>query len=129
MSDTFLFLPTLSWYLQAPSTVESASIFNFRNAALSRLMALEIFRLKPPFPTNIPTNTASKASSEVASTASGAAGVGAGSSSGRSNATPKKTIVFYRRHSNTTLHGRSMPLDHEEQLFQVRGLFTEYHHR
>lgn len=39
---------SFSFFCQVVAPVASASVFNLRTAALSRLMALEVYRLKPP---------------------------------------------------------------------------------
>jgi hypothetical protein len=123
-----------------PPLIDGATIFNLRNSALSRLMALEIARLKPrrpPPPSLLPPHSDALDLTDTSITSIATTTPLPATTSTPQTQTQTQTqaqspllrvrrvrrrvpkIVFYRRWSATTLHGRTMSLEHEEHLFQV----------
>jgi len=102
--------------------VDSASVFNLRNPHLSRLMALEVARLKPKAaPVSAPHELGPGFEGSIARTPpsrGGSVGSGGGNAS-LAAAGRQRSIVFYRRHSNGTQHGRTMDLAHEAILYKT----------
>jgi hypothetical protein len=90
----------------------------------SQHMAMELMRLRPRNDADAPP-AHPETTGEAAEPAAAAAGAGAGNATGapgantRAGRPPRRFIVFYRRQSSGTMHGRTMDLAHEEHLFGI----------
>ena len=129
-------LPAVQLVRRAPHT----SVWELRNPALFRVLALEVDRLRPALhavpahlkPSSpLPSRRTSRSTGAAAAAGGFDAATGGqrralrayketpfpGNSGGGGNgAEAPRVVVFYSRHSSATHHGRLMPVEHEAQV-------------